>query len=42
MSAPHVLAQCDTCDQFVEKFCDVAGLCKDCCEDCQKTGAEHE
>lgn len=30
------MGQCDTCDQFVDihDFCNMTGLCKQCCDKC--------
>ena len=33
MSAPYGPSQCDTCDQYAENFCDISGLCTDCCDE---------
>jgi hypothetical protein len=42
VSGPYGRAQCDPCEQFVEKICAMTGSCTDCCTDCQKIGTEHE
>ena len=34
MSGPYTPAYCDTCEQYTEKFCDMYGVCQECCSEC--------
>ena len=33
MSGPYIRPQCADCDQYAENFCNISGLCTDCCDE---------